>query len=173
MPAEPKSLPPENYGTVLVIEDVYMVRRTLELMLRSGGYQVIEAAEPGAALTAIRKAKGKKIDLILLDIMMPGTDGLHFCRSLKSTDATRNTPVIMCTAHSDAQTVTEAKKAGATDFIAKPFSRDVVLEKVDRVLGVQRAKKTPAAPNEGKAREVKGGKKPEGPSPATAGPKPH
>ena len=129
----PKSL----NRTVLVVEDVFMVRRTLELMLKSGGYDVLEAKSSQEAMDLL-KEESSRVDLIFLDVMMPGMDGLKFCKVLKSLGPTRDIPLILCTARTDLATVVEVKEIGVTDFIAKPFTRDVVLNRADQVLGVDR-----------------------------------
>ena len=129
---------PTTTHTILIVEDVFMIRRTLELILRSANFEVLEAEDARAAMKALKE--GHKIHLILLDIMMPEIDGITFCKLLKTYEATREVPILMCTAQGDATTVTEAMVAGANGFIVKPFTRETVLAKIDALLGIQRKK---------------------------------
>ena len=126
----------ETGKTVLVVEDVFMVRRTLEMILHRGGYRTVEAPDAHKAMTLLKQ--GIHVDLITLDIMMPEVDGLQFARVLKKYGPTREIPFVMCSARGEETTVADAMRFGAADFIVKPFTPEVVLEKVDRVLGVNR-----------------------------------
>jgi CheY-like chemotaxis protein len=116
---------------VLLVEDVSMVRRTLALILKSGGYEVVEASDAASALAILRQKR--KVDLVLADIMMPGMDGLEFCRTLRSDPSHRDIPVILCSARSDPKAVMEAKELGVIEFIVKPFSRSTVWERIARL----------------------------------------
>ncbi len=128
--------------TILIVEDVYMVRRTLELILKSRGFQVVDAPNANAAITLIKA--GQRPDLIMLDIMMPGIDGVKFAGMLKAYEHTRSVPIVMCSARGDASTVTKSYIQGVSGFIVKPFTRDTVLNKVCSILGLPAAKPAPA-----------------------------
>ncbi len=118
-------------GTILIIEDVYMVRRTLHLMLESDGYKVVEAKESQEAMHILQE--GLPPDLIILDIAMPGVDGLDFLRVLRTHKDTKTIPVMMCTARGEENTIKLARQYGANEFMVKPVNRDTLLGKVSRI----------------------------------------
>jgi adenylate cyclase len=119
---------------VLVVDDVPENVRLLEALLGPRGYEVIAATDGRAALELAESAKP---DLMLLDIVMPGTDGYEVCRTLRERDETAVLPIIMLTA-SDGPEKTRAIEAGADDFIAKPFDRHELLTRVDSLLRIKR-----------------------------------
>ena len=121
---------------ILLVEDDPMTRRVLEVILKSGNYVVTKASDATDAMNTVRS--GEFVDLVLLDVMIPGMNGLEFCRRLKSQPQTRETPVVLCTSRADEKIVTLARQYGAADFIVKPYTGSVVLEKVDKLLGVER-----------------------------------
>jgi len=103
---------------VLVIEDEQHIRGVLEYNLRLDGFEVYLAADGPTALTLVRQ---KLPDIILLDWMMPGMDGLEVLAELKSDQATAHIPVFMLTAKGMLSEVERAMRAGADDYITKPF----------------------------------------------------
>ena len=121
---------------ILLVEDDPMTRRVLEVILKAGNYVVTKASDATDAMNTVRS--GEFVDLVLLDVMIPGMTGLQFCRRLKSQPQTRETPVVLCTSRADEKIVTLARQYGAADFIVKPYTGSVVLEKVDKLLGVER-----------------------------------
>ena len=102
--------------TVLVVDDESTIRDLLNIFLPTKGLKVILAANGEEALELAKKNIPK---VILLDIKMPGIDGMETCRRLRAGEQTRYIPVIMVTAFGT--TKTEATDAGADDFISKPF----------------------------------------------------
>lgn len=84
---------------------------------------------------AITKSLDLQPDLILLDIMIPNWDGLTSCRAIKNMKQTKDIPVIMLTAKGDTETIRAAFKAGASDYMVKPFGMDKVLNKIEEFLG--------------------------------------
>ena len=114
--------------TILIIDDEEPIRVLLKLTLQSAGYDsVLEASngEDGLAL-----AMRYKPDLILLDLMLPGMDGLSVCRRLKSSPDTRMIPIIMLTAKSDESDIVIGLEMGANDYITKPFNRKVLTARI-------------------------------------------
>lgn len=107
---------------ILVVDDEARIRRLLKMYLERENYK-IEEAENGDE--AIDKALGKDYDLILLDLMMPGTDGIEVCRQVRDKKAT---PIIMLTAKGEEANRVQGFEVGTDDYIVKPFSpREVVL----------------------------------------------
>src|SRR5271166_3436821 len=103
--------------TLLIVEDEAKMRRLLELNLAEEGYTVLTAADAEAGLNILRQ---EKIDLIVTDLKLPGMNGLEFLQAVKRTNATL--PVVVMTAYGTVETAVEAMKAGASDYVLKPFS---------------------------------------------------
>lgn len=116
---------------ILVVEDTAAVRNIMKLFLSQAGYTVLEA---GSAEQARKILQGIEVHLILLDVMMPGTDGLAFLKELKRAEKLAAIPVVMCTAQSERQIVVDAIRSGAADYIVKPFNKETLLKKVEHVL---------------------------------------
>jgi DNA-binding response OmpR family regulator len=125
-------------GHVLVVDDERAIRRLLRLYLTDAGYTVAEAADGEAALDQVGRGG---IDLVLLDVMLPGMDGYEVCRRLRETDSV---PVIMVTARSDEAHRVTGLELGADDYVVKPFSP---VEVVARVKAVMRRMSAPPDPH--------------------------
>jgi putative two-component system response regulator len=122
-----------NVGSlVLIVDDEYIGRETLQSVLEGEGYQ-LEMAESG--VQAIEKAKQLLPDVILLDVMMPGMTGFEVCQRIRSDPQIAEIPIIILTALDDRESLLNALKAGADDFISKPFDR---YELRARLLGITR-----------------------------------
>lgn len=115
---------------ILIVEDEDRLRRVVELQLRSSGYEVEMAATAELALPVADKA-----DLILTDLRLPGMDGLAFLTQLRQRQV--SAPVVIMTAFSSVETAVEAMKAGAQDFLPKPFSMDHLATVVRKALEVR------------------------------------
>jgi len=116
-------------ATVLVADDDRTIRRNLVLLLRSEGYEALEAADGGEALARVR-ADGP--DAVLLDLKMPGRDGLEVLAELGP--ALADLPVIVITAFGGSAAAIEAMRRGAYDYLTKPFDLDEVLLTLKRAL---------------------------------------
>ncbi len=117
--------------SVLVVEDEADIRELVSYNLLKEGYQVAGVASGEDALMAV---EAKVPDLILLDIMLPGLDGLTICRRLKSDPRLSAVPVIMLTAKGEEPDIVAGLNMGADDYITKPFSPRVLLARVQAVL---------------------------------------
>ncbi|NLF08460.1 MAG: response regulator [Pirellulaceae bacterium] len=117
--------------SVLVIEDEDDIRELVSYNLLKEGYQVAGAASGEDALAAV---ESKTPDLILLDIMLPGLDGLKVCRKLKENPRLASIPVVMLTAKGEEPDIVAGLNMGADDYITKPFSPKVLLARVRAVL---------------------------------------
>lgn len=107
-------------ATVLIVDDEYAGRETLQSVLEGEGYQ-LEMAENG--FQAIEKAKALLPDVILLDVMMPGMTGFEVCQRIRNDPQVAEIPIIILTALDDRESLLKSLKAGADDFISKPFDR--------------------------------------------------
>ena len=117
---------------ILIVDDEYIGRETLQSVLEGEGYE-LEMAENG--FQAIEKAKKLLPDVILLDVMMPGMTGFEVCQRIRSDPQIAEIPIIILTALDDRESLLNALKAGADDFISKPFDR---FELRARLLGITR-----------------------------------
>jgi len=124
----------EKNQTILVVDDEQIIRNLLERTLSMEGYPVLQARDGKEALEQVARAVP---DLILLDLRMPGMDGLEVLRQLRDNPRTRLTPVIVLTAYE--QEKVQAFQTGANDFLAKPFEREELLARILAHLRLQQA----------------------------------
>jgi len=117
--------------TLLIVEDEADIRELISFNLEMSGYEVIKAADGEEGLTLARRHQP---DLIILDIMLPGMDGLKVCRQLRSEANTRKTPVMILTARSEEDDQITGFESGADDYITKPFSPRVLVARVKALL---------------------------------------
>jgi len=113
---------------IMVIDDDAPIRLQLRFTLENAGNEVIEAASGQEALDLFKK---NPPDLILLDVVMPEMDGIGTCRALRRLAGGAHTPLVMITSMEDTETITQAFKAGATDFINKPINMLILGYRVD------------------------------------------
>jgi DNA-binding response OmpR family regulator len=123
-----------------VVEDDEGIRDTLKYNLVSAGYEVLEASD---GTSALRTARTARPDLVLLDLMLPGLDGLEVCRALRRDSAT---PVIMVTAKDAEIDKIVGLELGADDYITKPFSAREVLARIGAVLRRSRKESVRSVP---------------------------
>jgi CheY-like chemotaxis protein len=112
------SSPTAGEHSILVVEDNPVNRKLARNVLRSRGYRVIEAASGEEALKLLER---QQVDLILMDIQLPGMDGLEVVRRLKKDPATAHLPVVALTAHAHESDEIRAREAGCVGYIAKPI----------------------------------------------------
>jgi len=113
---------------VLVVDDDPEIRHLLRQYLEKNGYQVTAVAEGGGMWMTLERSR---VDLIVLDLMLPGVDGLELCRDLR---ARSKVPVIMLTARGDEMDRVLGLEMGADDYLAKPFSARELLARIKTVL---------------------------------------
>ena len=116
---------------ILVVEDDLDIRELISFNLANEGHQVFEAND---GEVGIDKARNNNPDLILLDLMLPGIQGLDVCRIIKSDQETKETPIIMVTALGQEEDIVKGLETGADDYITKPFSIKVLIARVNAVL---------------------------------------
>jgi two-component system phosphate regulon response regulator PhoB len=125
---EATEMPSKN---ILVVEDDRALAGVLEYNLTSEGFNVTCAMD---GQDALNQARAKVPDLVLLDVMIPVMDGVQVCRQLRSESATTNTPIIMLTAKGEETDQVVGFSVGADDYVTKPFSVRVLLERVKALL---------------------------------------
>lgn len=126
--------------SILLVEDEYALRMTLGDRLRKEGY-VVDCAADGEE--GFAKATQLPFDLIILDVMLPGRDGLDVCRGIRGSGLI--TPVLMLTARGRTSEKVNGLKIGADDYVTKPFKMPEILARVEALL--RRAPTRPAAPH--------------------------
>jgi two-component system phosphate regulon response regulator PhoB len=117
--------------SVLIIEDEEDIRELVNYNLSKEGYQ-ITSAESGEE--GLKTAKSKQPNLIVLDLMLPGMDGLEICKLLKADPKTQHIPIVMLTAKGEESDVITGLELGADDYIAKPFSPKVLVARIRMIL---------------------------------------
>lgn len=128
---------------LLVIEDEEDITELVGYNLAKEGYQVVIRMSGEEGLAAARSLLP---DLIILDLMLPGIDGLEVCRLLKQDERTRHIPIVMLTAKGEEADIVTGLELGADDYITKPFSPKVMVARVRTVLRRERKPVTGDAP---------------------------
>lgn len=116
---------------IVVIEDEADILEVLQYNLKREGYTVVASRDGEQGLDSVRR---ENPDLVLLDLMLPGLDGLEVCKRLQSDPVTANVPVIMVTAKGEESDVVSGLQIGADDYVTKPFSPKELLARVKAVL---------------------------------------
>jgi len=117
--------------SVLTVDDSASIRRTIKIALTGEDYAVTEAADGAEGM---RAADAGKFDLIITDLNMPIMDGLTMIRELRKKPAHAGVPILFLTTESDAGIKAEAKAAGATGWVTKPFDPENLIKVVKRIL---------------------------------------
>lgn len=118
-------------ATILVIEDEEDIRELVKYNLHRENFGVLEAKTGEEGLKLVERTLP---DMIFLDLMLPGKDGLEICRILKRNERTQNIPVIMMTARGEESDIITGLELGADDYIVKPFSPKVLIARAKAVL---------------------------------------
>ena len=117
--------------TALIADDSVTIRQMVSFTLRQAGFTVIEAVD---GQDAADRLGDQRVDLIITDLNMPRLDGIGFIRALRSRPASKHTPVLMLTTESQQEKRQEARAAGATGWIVKPFHPEKLLQVLTKVL---------------------------------------
>jgi DNA-binding response OmpR family regulator len=117
--------------TVLIVDDDADHRELMRIALRRYGYDVVEAPDTRAAQ---RRLDAGGIDALLLDVRMPGESGIEFCRRLRGEPETATLPIMFVTADVNDHRIVAALRAGADDYLTKPFHRSELSTRLDNVL---------------------------------------
>ncbi|RAI41032.1 response regulator [Rhodoplanes roseus] len=118
--------------TILNVDDSASVRQMVQLTLQGAGYKVLQANDGADGLA---KARATPVDMVVTDLNMPVMNGLALIRELRKLPTYRGVPILFLTTESDANVKKEAKEAGATGWITKPFQQDQLVAVVRKVLG--------------------------------------
>lgn len=118
--------------TILSVDDSASIRQMIQLTLQGAGYQVVQANDGAEGLA---KAQATPVDMVVTDLNMPVMNGLGLIRELRKLPSYRGVPILFLTTESDAELKRQAKEAGATGWITKPFQQDQLVSVVKKVLG--------------------------------------
>lgn len=116
---------------VLIVDDAAFMRMMIKDILEKNGYEIVGEAANGAI--AVDMYQKEKPDIVTMDITMPDVDGIEAVRRIKAIDP--EAKIVMCSAMGQQSMVMDAIKAGARDFIVKPFQADRVLEAIQKAIG--------------------------------------
>src|ERR687897_162358 len=135
---------------VLVVEDDTAIRELIALHLKLEGFAVLPSADGSEAL---RLARTERFDLIVLDVMLPGLDGISVCGAIRRESANQDTPILMLTARREEADKVLGFETGSDDFLTKPFG---IREFVARVRALQRRRQRADEPSANAAPETVG-----------------
>ena len=117
--------------TVLIIDDSATERFTLECIMKAEGWEVLSAA---GGEEGLKVAKEQKPDLILMDVVMPGTNGYQATREISRSPDTKGTPVIICTSRGAETDKVWGMRQGAEDYLVKPITKEKLIPVVERAM---------------------------------------
>lgn len=122
----------DQHIKILVVDDFATMRKVVRNLLKQVGYENIVEAEDG--VTALKALKSHKIDLIISDWNMPNMTGLELLKAVRADENLKTTPFLMVTAEALQDNVIAAVKAGVSNYIVKPFTAEVLNEKIRKIL---------------------------------------
>lgn len=118
--------------TILTIDDSASVRQMVSMTLTAAGHSIIEAADGAEGYT---KAIAQPVHAVLTDLNMPVMNGIEFIRKYRQHPSSKGVPIILLTTESDEELKRQAKEAGATGWIVKPFKQDQLVAVIKKVTG--------------------------------------
>lgn len=118
---------------ILIVDDFSTMRRIIKNILKQLGYENVEEAENGA--DAYEKLDSEKFDFIITDWNMPVMDGLGLLKKVRTDPEMKHLPVLMVTAEAEKDKVVTAIQAGVNNYIVKPFTADVLQDKMNKIFG--------------------------------------
>jgi two-component system, chemotaxis family, chemotaxis protein CheY len=117
---------------ILIVDDFATMRKVIRNLLKQLGYENIAEAEDG--VVALRTLRSQKIDLVVSDWNMPNMTGLELLKAVRADEELKATPFLMVTAEALQDNVIAAVKAGVNNYIVKPFTAEVLNEKISKIL---------------------------------------
>lgn len=122
----------KNKMNILIVEDFATMRRIIRNILRQAGYLHVIEADDG--MSALRKLRGERIDLVIADWNMPNMTGLDLLKVMRSEEGLRDIPFLMVTAEGKKDNIIEAIQSGASSYLVKPFTPESLSRKIEEVL---------------------------------------
>jgi two-component system chemotaxis response regulator CheY len=117
---------------ILVVDDFATMRKVIRNLLKQGGFENIVEAEDGVA--ALKVLQSQKVDFIISDWNMPNMSGLELLKAVRGADDLKELPFLMVTAEALKDNVVAAVKAGVSNYIVKPFTAEVLNEKIEKIV---------------------------------------
>lgn len=117
--------------TILIVDDSYSIRESIGFFLTESGFNIIKAED---GIDALKKLDGSKIELILTDLHMPNMNGIELIRNVRQLDSYKRIPILLLTTETLQEKKLEAKKAGATGWLNKPFEKQKLFNVISKVL---------------------------------------
>ena len=124
---------PTNPRKVLIVDDDPRIFELVQLYIETEEVELLQALDAYAGLDLVL---GQTPDLVVLDIMMPGMDGLEMCRTLRNLPAVAQTPVMILSAKVKPQDIEAGYQAGADHYVTKPFEPEKLAHKIEQILSV-------------------------------------
>jgi len=128
------TVPTGSRSTILVVEDEVGIARMIQVLLEARGFSTVVCY---TGPEAFQRVAEHAVDLVLLDVMMPGMDGYEVCRRLKADDRWRHLPVIMLTAKDTTRDLVQGLAIGADDYITKPFNTEELIARIQVLLRIR------------------------------------
>lgn len=117
--------------SILIVDDDPRSVRLMNIVLGHAGYRVLSATNAEDGLVVLGR---ERPDLVMVDLLMPGIDGIGFCEQARALPGQRRLPLVLFTAMANAETRRKALNAGADDVLVKPFERQALLERLEQLL---------------------------------------
>jgi two-component system chemotaxis response regulator CheY len=117
---------------ILIIDDFSTMRKVIRNLLKQGGFENIAEAEDG--VVALKFLKSQKVDFIISDWNMPNMNGLDLLKAVRGDEDLKDLPFLMVTAEALKDNVVAAVKAGVSNYIVKPFTAEVLTEKIEKIV---------------------------------------
>jgi two-component system, chemotaxis family, chemotaxis protein CheY len=117
---------------ILIVDDFATMRKVIRNLLKQGGYENVAEAEDGVA--ALKVLQSQKIDFVISDWNMPNMSGLELLKAVRGSDDLKELPFLMVTAEALKDNVVAAVKAGVSNYIVKPFTAEVLNEKIEKIV---------------------------------------
>jgi len=130
-----KAMGSDKNMKILIVDDFATMRKVIKNLLRQIGYQDVIEAEDG--VHALKELKSQKIDFVISDWNMPNMTGIELLRAVRADSELSSLPFLMVTAESLKENVVEAVKAGVSNYIVKPFTAEVLNEKIKKIIEKQ------------------------------------
>ena len=127
---------------IMVVDDDVGTLELLHIILKRGGFEVLKSQ---SAVEALDMLESSTPDLFVLDIMMPGMNGIELCEQIRAQSQTTQTPVIFLSSRGDIQNIEASRRVGADDFVHKPVLAYVLLASVRKLLNSNGAGKNPGS----------------------------
>jgi len=118
---------------ILIVDDFATMRRIIKNILKQLGYTNVDEADDGSS--ALTKLRSGKFDFVITDWNMPNVNGLDLAKAIRADEQLKALPVLMVTAEAMKENVLEAMKSGVSNYVVKPFTAEVMKEKIEKIFG--------------------------------------